>query len=77
MNVLGAMEATVRIAIRNGMKGEGSLSLEHIISMQEEMRTLPMSEDKLNRWLGWAQAAVVADKKATLDDMREINRGHL
>ena len=32
------------------------------------------SEAKLGRWLGWAQAAVVAMGLATLDDMKNINR---
>lgn len=31
------------------------------------------SEGKLGRWLGWAQAAVVAINLATLDDMKAIN----
>lgn len=31
------------------------------------------SEGKMGRWLGWAQAAVVAMHCATLDDMKAIN----
>lgn len=32
------------------------------------------SEGKMGRWLGWAQAAVVAMQCATLDDMKAINK---
>jgi hypothetical protein len=33
-------------------------------------------EAKMGRWLGWAQAAVVAMDLATLDDMKQINRSN-
>jgi hypothetical protein len=32
------------------------------------------SDGKMGRWLGWAQAAVVAMNLASLDDMKNINR---
>ncbi len=32
------------------------------------------SEGKLGRWLGWAQASVVAMGLASLEDMKEINK---
>ncbi len=31
-------------------------------------------DDKMGRWLGWAQAAVVAMGMATLDDMKRLNQ---
>ena len=34
----------------------------------------PFGEAKMGRWLGWAQAAVVAMNLASLDDMKAINR---
>jgi hypothetical protein len=34
------------------------------------------SDGKMGRWLGWAQAAVVALHCGTLDDMKDINRRH-
>lgn len=32
------------------------------------------SEGKMGRWLGWAQAAVVAMNLSSLDEMKEINK---
>ena len=34
------------------------------------------SDGKMGRWLGWAQAAVVALGCGTLNDMKNINRVH-
>jgi hypothetical protein len=73
MNVLKAMQDTTRIAFERCMKGEGSLSYEHIAGMQITMQESEMSYGKMCRWLGWAQCAVVASGVATLDDMKAIN----
>lgn len=52
-----------------------SLSLEHCRAMLASMKSQePMSEGKVNRWLGWMQASCVAAGCATLEDMKQINR---
>lgn len=43
--------------------------------MLETMETSNFSYGKLCRWLGWIQAACVADRCATLEEMKEINKG--
>ena len=49
-----------------------SLRATHLVSMLE--RASPaFSGEKLGRWLGWAQAALVAQGGATLEDMKEMN----
>lgn len=51
----------------------GELSYAHISDMYRRVTPL-FSESKLGRWLGWAQAAVVASGVATLEEMKEINQ---
>lgn len=46
--------------------------MESGINPQDSERDF--SEGKMGRWLGWAQAAVVAQGIASLDDMKEINK---
>lgn len=76
--ILAAMDATVELANLRGMHNirmPGScLSYDHVKDMQRQMHEQPMDEGKLNRWLGWAQCAVVASGCALLDDMRRINK---
>lgn len=51
-----------------------SLRPGHIRDMLRRAETTKMSPAKLGRWLGWAQAAVVAMEWATLEEMKELNR---
>lgn len=51
----------------------GELSYAHISDMYRRVTPL-FSESKLGRWLGWAQAAVVASGVATLEEMKAINQ---
>ena len=78
MNVLAAMEDTVRLGFTVGkMPDTGDLGYPHIAGMLIKMKETEMSYGKLCRWLGWAQAAVVASGGATLDDMKRINMRHV
>jgi len=77
MDVMGAMEDTVRLGFQRGrMPDAGDLGYPHIAGMLIRMKETQMSYGKLCRWLGWAQAAVVAAGGATLDDMKQINMRH-
>lgn len=49
-------------------------AMESGINPQDPSRSF--SEAKAGRWLGWAQAAVVAMGVATLEDVKEINKRH-
>jgi len=51
-------------------------SIEHLLDMQVRANTNAhdMSDEKLNRWLGWIQAAVVASGVMSLEDVKTINR---
>jgi hypothetical protein len=59
-----------------------SLQPEHLRDMLAQMESgvnpqdteRDFSEAKTGRWLGWAQAAVVAMGLASLDDMKAINK---
>lgn len=86
MNVMKAMEQTVKLAYDRGMGGgpvtpnlsgypktESTLGYPHIAGMLIRMQEGNFSYGKLCRWLGWAQAAVVASGCATLEDMKVIN----
>lgn len=81
MNMIEALWETATLAEERGMPHgdpENPLSLNHIYDMIAtiERSEKPFSEGKLGRWLGWAQAAVVASGVATLVDMKAINREH-
>lgn len=71
---IAAFDRTLALAESRGMDGLGGpLDMKHLRDMRGRI-TEDMSRGKLGRWLGWAQAAVVASGCATLDDMKEINR---
>lgn len=77
MNVIEAMKDTVECAMRvNGYPRHGPLGLEHLIEMRDRMMAGNMSYGKLCRWLGWAQAAIVANGVATLEMVKAINKCH-
>jgi hypothetical protein len=74
--VLRAADATLDLASANDMAacdvGDDKMQYGHLAWMAEQMPSLPL--DKANRWLGWMQAAVVANGFGTYEEMREINR---
>lgn len=83
MDMRGAFAATIELANKEGMDEadfiDESLTFAHIVEMNTKIhektkyRTYMISDDKLGRWLGWAQAAVVASGCASLEEMKEIN----
>ena len=74
MNILGAMEETVRLAHKSDkFPSSGNLGYAHIAGMLITMKEGTFSYGKMCRWLGWAQCAVVAAGAATLEDMKRIN----
>lgn len=51
-----------------------SLSYHHIMWMLGEIDDMPPEKAEMaNRWIGWAQCAIVAAGCCTLEDMKEIN----
>lgn len=77
MNQRAAFDETVALAERVGMPelAGSSLGLAHLRDMQE--RIGGFSEGKLGRWLGWAQAALVAANVGVgLEDVKQINLRH-
>lgn len=61
------------------MANAEELRLPHLTSMygramDAALENRPFSEDKLGRWLGWMQAAAVANGVATFDEMKALNR---
>lgn len=80
MNQIEAFNETVMLAIKMGMPDQSdvddSLGYEHMFSMLKRIEANPekFSEAKLGRWLGWAQAALVAaNVGVTLEDVKQIN----
>lgn len=70
-----AFKSTIALAEKSGMPRAGDVGLDHIKGMLSRIAGGSFSSAKLGRWLGWAQAAVVAAKCGpTLDDMKCINR---
>lgn len=82
MDQRAAFDETIELARRADMENNWdtveSLSFAHLLDMQARIHAdTTMSEAKLGRWLGWAQASVVAaDIGLTLDDMKQLNQRH-
>lgn len=78
MNQRAAFDDTLALARSRAMYARtvpSGLDLAHLQDMRNRI-TDDFSESKLGRWLGWAQAAVVASGIADLEAMKEINRRH-
>lgn len=76
MNQINALRETVALAEQLDMPElpGHSLGLAHLREMLQVVETSDFSESKMGRWLGWAQAAVVAYvPRVTLEDMKMIN----
>lgn len=75
MDVRGAIEATVKLAVREKMAAEGAFSYDHIMDMKRRIdENADMSYGKLCRWLAWMQAAMYAAGLATLEDLKNLSR---
>lgn len=76
MNQLQALRETITLGDAKGMPDlpGSALGLEHLRGMVSAIESGSFPSDKLGRWLGWAQCAVVAaDVGVTLDDMKALN----
>ena len=77
MDVMGAIEDTLKLAVKEKMAPEGAFSYDHIMDMKRRIDETPdMSIGKLNRWLAWMQAAMYAAGLASLDDLKNLSRAH-
>lgn len=74
MDVLEAMRLTVALSSSSQGGEIPSLSHSHLVEMLAAMEAGGFSYGKSCRWLGWAQAAVVANGAADLDTMKMINK---
>lgn len=79
MDQLTAFDNTLALALERGMPHTSPitprLGLDHLIKMRAILAENPdWPADKVGRWLGWAQCAVVAAGKATDKEMEDINR---
>lgn len=80
MNVIQAMRETLDLAREAELDLVSSdipeLDYPHLSEMVEMAAANPFSEGKLNRWLGWIQAAVMAQSNGsiTLEHLKEVNR---
>lgn len=78
MDMLSAFDATIQRAEERGMRrayDEPGFGLDHLRDMRSRI-TSDFSDAKLGRWLGWAQASVVAVGCGTLEEMKAINLAH-
>lgn len=76
MEQVEAFRETVALAAKHGMPvmPGSELGLEHLRAMLGTVEEQSFDEDKLGRWLGWAQCAVVAAGLGiSLNDMKALN----
>lgn len=76
MEQVEALRETVALAAKHGMPvmPGSELGLEHLRAMLGTVEEQSFDEDKLGRWLGWAQCAVVAAGVGiSLNDMKALN----
>jgi uncharacterized protein (DUF849 family) len=75
MNQRKAFKDTVLMGIIRNMPKDGDLGLHHMIDMDRRLDEHPeYSDAKIGRWLGWAQAALVAaNVGVTLEDVKQVN----
>lgn len=77
MNQRHAFKETMDLAYERGMHRlhlREDMSFRHLEDMWKRVSREDFSEAKLGRWLGWAQATVVASGVATLEEMKQINQ---
>ncbi|PBA68885.1 hypothetical protein CKJ76_25955 [Mycobacterium avium] len=78
MDQIAAFRETIALAEQHGMPEHHAeapeLGLAHLQWMYQHIQAANFSGEKLGRWLGWAQCAVVATTPGvTLDDMKALN----
>ena len=79
VDVLKAMRLSMELARNRGLdhklSGTPETDYMHLQGMFKRAQEIS-NRDKLNRWLGWMQASIVASSQGTitLDDMKQINR---
>lgn len=56
---------------------DGPCGKAHVVDMLHAIDGGTIAGEKAQRWLGWAQCAVVASGNGTLDDMKAINAAAL
>lgn len=85
MNQREAFRESLEVARTNGLdrctSDYSELDFDHLQDMYTRILAAdasgePMSETKIGRWLGWAQAAIVANGGGDLTVMKEINMRH-
>lgn len=81
MDQRAAFGATVELARKHGMDlvvtADDSLSAHHLLEMQKRIHSGYFSPSRLGRWLGWAQAALVAaNVGVSLEDVKQLNLSH-
>lgn len=71
----GRCGTVVQSVSANGWASVGipSLSRSHVLGMLEKIHSGEIVGDKAHRWLGWAQAAMVAAGITNLADMKDVN----
>ena len=77
--VVDMAKAVLEIINADGRIGwwapEHSCSEEHIVEMCERIINEEITGTKAHRWIGWVQGVVVFAEQATLEQMKEANRG--
>lgn len=87
MNQIAAFKETLELARKHNMDNSSSdvpeLDYPHLQYMYDRALLAsegeqPFSEDKIGRWLGWAQAAVMAygNGSIPLNEIKELNKRH-
>lgn len=77
-NPVKAMEESLKLARFDAMPSAGPLGYPHVAGMMVQVQERAMSDDKLNRFLGWMQCAIVAayprdEQLAMHEKMKAIN----
>ena len=84
MDMVAAARDTLALAREHDLDDISSdteeLDYPHLVQMLHEMESKPekFSPAKMGRWLGWMQAAVVAQScgAISLEDMKQINKNN-
>ena len=75
MNTEEAAKATIELIVNfKAIQDPDGNTVEHALWMLLGISTGYIQYEKAHRWLGYAQALIVANEIATLHDMRAINQ---
>jgi hypothetical protein len=75
MDVKGAIEASLALAVKERMPVTGAFSYDHLIDMKRRIDESDMSYGKLCRWLAWMQAALYHSDLVDLEGLKNLSRG--